>query len=71
MTLKATFILESVTPLFLGGATQKTEPRSASVRGALRYWFRAGLGGALGDENEDINHLAFHEKCIFDSTDSG
>lgn len=71
MPLKASFILESVTPLFLGGASQKPDPRPASVRGALRYWFRAGLGGALGDAEEDISHLAFHEKCIFGSTDAG
>src|SRR5436190_1046640 len=38
--------LESITPLLMYGAEQ-TEPelRSASVRGTLRYWLRAVLGG--------------------------
>lgn len=69
--MKITFTLESVTPMFLGGVAQQPEPRSASVRGALRYWFRAGLGGAFGDTNEDIANLAFHEKCVFGNTDAG
>jgi CRISPR type III-B/RAMP module RAMP protein Cmr1 len=32
--------LETVTPLFLGGAEQQPELRPASVRGALRYCAR-------------------------------
>jgi CRISPR-associated protein Cmr1 len=36
--------LETVTPLFLGGALHQPELRPASVRGALRYWLRAALG---------------------------
>ncbi len=35
-----------VTPLFLAGADQEgAELRASSVRGALRYWYRALLGG--------------------------
>lgn len=34
--------LEVVTPLFLGGADQsEAEIRGASIRGAMRFWFRA------------------------------
>lgn len=48
--LKAT--LEIVTPLFLGGANPRGAPelRAASVRGVLRFWLRALLGGVLGDD---------------------
>ncbi len=46
--------LETVTPMFLGGADQQQpELRPASVRGALRYWLRAALGGVIGDNNLD------------------
>lgn len=39
--------LQTVTPLFLGGANPDEGPelRPASVRGVLRYWLRAALGG--------------------------
>ncbi len=38
--------LETVTPLFLGGADPRGAPdlRSSAFRGALRYWLRAALG---------------------------
>jgi CRISPR type III-B/RAMP module RAMP protein Cmr1 len=38
--------LETVTPLFLGGAEPRGSPeiRAPSLRGALRYWLRAALG---------------------------
>jgi CRISPR type III-B/RAMP module RAMP protein Cmr1 len=35
--MKVLLTLETVTPLFLGGAEQQPELRPASVRGALRY----------------------------------
>ncbi|MGQ9601003.1 MAG: type III-B CRISPR module RAMP protein Cmr1, partial [Anaerolineae bacterium] len=40
--------LETVTPLFLGGADPRGAPelRAPSFRGALRYWLRALLGAA-------------------------
>ncbi len=61
--------LETVTPLFLGGAEQQPELRPASVRGALRYWLRAGLGGVLGDNQ--FSEIARLERRIFGSTDVG
>ncbi|MBI4623842.1 MAG: type III-B CRISPR module RAMP protein Cmr1 [Verrucomicrobia bacterium] len=45
------FTLEFLTPCFLAGANQATaELRAPSVRGQLRWWFRA-LGGSLSDES--------------------
>jgi hypothetical protein len=40
-TLEATFCI--VTPLFLGGAepNDRAELREASIKGALRFWYRA------------------------------
>ena len=47
-----TYDLEFITPAFLTGANQgRAELRAASVRGALRWWFRA-LGGTKDEEAE-------------------
>ncbi|MCX7840755.1 MAG: type III-B CRISPR module RAMP protein Cmr1, partial [Anaerolineae bacterium] len=42
-----TLELQTVTPLFLAGATARGAPelRAPSVRGEMRYWWRAALGG--------------------------
>lgn len=63
--------LETVTPLFLGGADPKGEPelRASSVRGALRFWLRALLGGAIGDDN--LSALRRAESSVFGSSESG
>lgn len=62
--------LETVTPLFLGGADQQQpELRPASVRGALRYWLRAALGGVIGDNNLDT--LRRLEAEVFGKTEHG
>lgn len=64
--------LETVTPLFLGGAKGKDGPpelRPPAFRGAMRYWLRAALGGVIGDENlKDLHKL---ETAVFGDTDSG
>lgn len=62
--------LETVTPLFLAGADPRGAPelRAASVRGALRFWLRALLGGVMGDKNLDALRQA--EATVFGSTDS-
>ena len=46
-----TITLETVTPLFLGGADPRGAPelRAPAFRGALRYWLRA-LVGAAGEQ---------------------
>ncbi len=60
--------LETVTPLFLGGADPRGQPelRAASLRGALRFWLRALLDGILGDKPDEIFR---HESQVFGSTD--
>lgn len=64
-----TVTLETVTPLFLGGAELRPELRPPAFRGALRYWLRAALGGVIGDKNlEGLHRL---ESAVFGSTDYG
>jgi len=48
--------LEAVTPLFLAGAEPRGTPelRAPAFRGALRYWFRAAAGGALGGNTQAV-----------------
>ena len=60
--------LETVTPLFLGGADPKGSPelRAASFRGVMRFWLRALLGAHLGD---DLKALRQAESAVFGSTD--
>jgi CRISPR type III-B/RAMP module RAMP protein Cmr1 len=67
--MKVEFRLETVTPLFLGGADQQPELRPASVRGALRYWLRTALGGVIGDNN--LNELRCLEADVFGETERG
>jgi CRISPR-associated protein Cmr1 len=64
-----TVTLETVTPLFLGGAEPRPELRPPAFRGALRYWLRASLGGVIGDNNLAALHEL--ESAVFGSTDSG
>lgn len=67
--LSLTVKLETVTPLFLGGANPRGAPelRAPSFRGALRYWLRAALGGVIGDQDYELLHIA--ESKVFGSTD--
>ena len=59
------FDIEVVTPLFLGGADpQKAELRAASIKGALRFWWRAVYGC---DDLEDMKKI---EAGIFGSTEN-
>ncbi|HWP91853.1 MAG TPA: type III-B CRISPR module RAMP protein Cmr1 [Thermodesulfobacteriota bacterium] len=64
---KVSFELEVVTPLFLGGADGKTaELRPPSIRGAMRFWFRAMMGGIVGGNVDALKKL---ESNVFGSTD--
>ena len=63
---QATFDCEVLTPLFLAGTQNTAELRGASIRGALRYWYRALLGGR---GVSDINTLHAREAAVFGSTD--
>ena len=63
--------LATVTPLMLGGADQRgpAELRSPPFRGGMRYWFRAALGGVIGDDNlEGLHRL---EGLVFGSPERG
>lgn len=64
-----TVTLETVTPLFLGGAEPRGTPelRPPAFRGALRYWLRAALGGVVGDQDLSVLHRL--ESAVFGSTD--
>lgn len=66
-------MLETVTPLFLGGADPRGQPelRAASVRGALRFWLRALLGGVIGDTPDKLDDLRKAESAVFGSTEAG
>ncbi len=59
-----TFEIETVTPMFLSGADQnRAELRAASIKGLLRYWWRA-----LQAES-DLDKLRDRESRIFGSAD--
>ncbi|MEA3376564.1 MAG: type III-B CRISPR module RAMP protein Cmr1 [Chloroflexota bacterium] len=62
--------LGTVTPLLLHGADNRTpELRPPSFRGAVRYWWRAALGGVIGDKN--LDGLRELEAAVFGSTERG
>lgn len=70
MTLRQVQIgLQTLTPMFLNGSDSKgsPEPRAASVRGQLRYWFRAMEGA----KTADLKALWEAEQAIFGSTARG
>ncbi|MDR4506858.1 MAG: type III-B CRISPR module RAMP protein Cmr1 [Candidatus Brocadiaceae bacterium] len=63
---KISFEIETVTPMFLAGADGKTaELRPASLKGLLRYWWRA-----LQSE-PNLDKLREKEAKIFGSSDEG
>jgi len=56
--------LEVVTPMFLGGANEyKAELRIPSIKGMLRFWWRALYG------TDDLEQTKNKESAIFGSTD--
>ncbi|HHT9159335.1 MAG: type III-B CRISPR module RAMP protein Cmr1 [Ignavibacteria bacterium GWB2_35_6b] len=63
---KISFDIETITPMFLAGADGKTaELRPASLKGLLRYWWRALQADG------DLNRLRDNESGIFGSIDRG
>ncbi|MET1125027.1 MAG: type III-B CRISPR module RAMP protein Cmr1, partial [Archaeoglobaceae archaeon] len=63
---EARFKLEAITPIFMRGADQtKAEIRAASIKGLMRWWFRALAGNYFGN---DIDGLRRAEEYIFGST---
>jgi len=62
----ATFDLEAITPIFMRGADQtKAEIRVSSIKGLMRWWFRALAGNYFGD---DVVSLRRVEEYVFGST---
>jgi len=57
--------LQTVTPLLLHGVSPQAPPelRAPSLRGVLRYWFRAAAGLVIGDKN--LEGLRQMEKTVF------
>lgn len=64
--IEATFRV--VTPMFISGADQsKAELRLPSIKGALRFWWRALAWERLGD----LGSIRAEEARLFGSTDTG
>ena len=54
--LRQTFKVELVTPCFLGGAKGQADWRGASIRGQLRWWFRAVAGAYFAADLDQVRH---------------
>jgi len=52
--------LEAITPLWMGGANYRPELRAPSVRGLMRFWFRALAGSVL-----DMDEMRTAEAAVF------
>lgn len=64
MLKQITFEIETITPMFLAGADQgKAELRAASIKGLLRFWWRAIRAGT------NMNELSKEESDIFGAPD--
>jgi CRISPR-associated protein Cmr1 len=65
---RVSFECEVITPMFLGGAEQQPELRAPSIKGAMRWWFRAT--DPEGKKNEarifgnTDNRSLFRIKCM-------
>ncbi len=71
MMQSITFTCEVITPMFLAGADGTTpELRPASIKGALRFWWRA-MNGHLVGENGDLTTLKNREAEIFGGSGKG
>lgn len=71
-----TIQIETITPLFLGGAETRgkipehqpppnPELRTPSIRGALRYWYRALMGALLVPQHNFLDELRRNETALF------
>jgi len=70
MTQTITFKCEIITPMFLSGADGKTpELRAPSIKGVLRFWWRALNANLV--ENEDYSKFRKQESEIFGGTGVG
>lgn len=63
------FTIETVTPLFLGGAEQQPQERAASLLPVMRWWFRALVGGlVVRDGFVDLDTVRRLDLATFGST---
>ena len=62
-----------VTPCFLGGHGHQAELRLPSIKGVLRFWWRAITYARMAEANRDgiIERLASEERCLFGSSGTG
>ena len=66
-----TFECEVITPMFLAGADGVTpELRPASIKGALRFWWRAMNGHLIG-KDENVEELLEEDEKLFGGTNQG
>ncbi len=69
------FECQVLTPLFLGGADARLNPelRAPSIRGAMRYWYRALLGGSMlvTSGTNELQILKENEARVFGTTEQG
>src|SRR5450432_1625738 len=62
------FEVQTLTPLFLSGADLNTaELRPPALRGMLRYWQRALLGGIIGTDTQGLARVQQAENALFGS----
>lgn len=69
---RVTFEFKTITPMFLGGAdAKKPEIRVPSIKGALRFWWRAMNAHLVEKKNDkwDYSKLKEYENAIFGGTD--
>jgi len=69
---EVTFMVRVLTPLFLSGNDQTTaEVRGPSMRGLMRYWYRALIGGIIGAHRQTLPQVKAAEADLFGATDKG
>jgi CRISPR-associated protein Cmr1 len=67
---KGIFEVHTLTPLFLSGADQSTaELRTPPLRGVLRYWQRALVGGMVGTDAPGLAVVQQAESSLFGTTE--
>jgi len=67
-----TFTCETITPMFLSGADGQTpELRPPSIKGALRFWWRAMNGHLVNTENGGIPNLLKEDERLFGGVNGG
>ena len=69
---KGIFEVRTLTPLFTSGADQSTaELRAPVLRGVLRYWQRALVGGMVGTDTQGHAIVQQAESDLFGALDKG